>query len=309
MRTVVLCTAVALLGMCATAQTQSIRNRNHNNLNINTQGDAQTCADLKVTSNGELAQANERFALSRGEAPTLELNAGERGIVTVRGWNQSGYVVEACKMAVAENRAAADMMLRGVSLSHSAGRFSYTGPANDAGNGNWQVYFIVHTPDSASLDLETKNAPVSISDVNGNIKVRATNGPLSIRRSSGNIDAQTSSGPISFDGEGGEVHLLAQNGPISVRLGKEIWSGSTLEAKTVNGPMSLTLPAAFQSAVRVEASGGAPISCDHAVCDHAYVDRSGGRKIIQLNGASETVRISTENGPLSISEPHNRKIL
>jgi hypothetical protein len=301
-----LCGLGSLLALCGTAQTQISRTRNHN-LNISTRGDAESCADLKVTSDGELAQASEKFTLSRAEAPTLELNAGDRGVVSVKGWKQSGYSVDVCKIAVAEDRGTADSMLRGIALTHSAGRFSYTGPTGE--NGTWQVHFIIHTPDTASLDLETKNAPVSIADVNGNIKVRATNGPLAIRGSMGNIDAQTTNGPISFDGEGGEVHLNAQNGPISVKVQKEIWNGSILEARTVNGPMSVSLPAVFQSGLRVEASGHAPMSCQHDLCAHAYTNWSGDQKVMQMNGSSETVRITTHNGPLSVSAPKSKKAL
>ncbi len=248
--------AAGLLASFATAQTT--RTRNHNNLNISTHGEGETCADLNVTSNnGELAQAVEKFTLQRSEAPALELNAGDRGVVRVRGWKQAAYSIEACKIAVAEDRGTADTLVRGIAVSHGAGRFSYTGPSSD--NGNWQVYFIIHAPDSASLDLEARNAPVSIANVNGNIKVRAVNGPLSIHGSTGNIDAQTTNGPISFEGESGEVHLHAQNGPINVKVGKEIWSGPALEARTVNGPLSLSLPEVFQSGMRVETSGHAPI--------------------------------------------------
>jgi len=282
--------------------------RNHgNNLNISMQGDAESCADLKVTSsNGQVAQAAERFELSRGEASTIELNAGERGVVKVKGWKQPGYLVEVCKTAVSEDRATAEQAVRAIVVARSAGRFSYTGPATD--NANWQAYFIIHAPDNASLDLETKNAPVSVVDVKGNIKVRATNGPLSIHGSTGNIDAQTENGPISFDGDSGEVHLHANNGPISVRLQKELWNGAVLEARTVNGPMSLSLPAVFQSGLRMEASGNAPMSCRHDVCAHAVNTRSSDHRVMQINGSNETVRISTENGPVSVSATRQAKM-
>jgi hypothetical protein len=302
--TVLLCALASLFVLGAAAQNQLSRNRH--DLNISTKG-GDSCAELQATSSGELAQSVEKFSLSRGEAPTLELNGGDRGVVNVRGWKQSGYSVEVCKLATAADRGTADSLLRGISLSHSAGRFSYTGPSND--NGNWQVHFIIHAPDSASLDLETKNAPVSIADVNGNIKVRAANGPVAIKGSSGNIDIQSINGPIAFDGEGGEVHLKAQNGPIAVKVQKEIWSGSTLEARTVNGPMSLSLPSTFQTSVRAESTGGSPISCRHEACDHAYTNSNGDQRVIQMNGSSETIRISTENGPLSIGEAKAKKVL
>lgn len=298
---------LALAFGMALAAGVTAQNRNHYNFNINTQGDAESCADLRVTSEGQLSQANERFDLTRAEAPTLELNGGDRGILKVRGWHQSGYTVEACKIAVAGDRGTADTLVRSIAVTRSAGRLSYTGPSGDTSNGNWQVYFIVHAPDSASLDLQTKNAPVSIQDVNGNIKVRALNGPLAIRGSTGTIDAQTTNGPISFDGDGGEVHLTAQNGPISVKVAKEVWNESTLEAQTMNGPMSLSLPTAFQSGVRVEADSGAPFSCRHEACTRALTNWNGDVRVVQMNGSSDTIRVSTHNGPLSVSEPSKAK--
>ena len=268
------------------------------NFNISMQGNAESCADLGVTSSGQLARSADTITLSRGEAPTLELNAADRGIIKVSGWNQSNYSVEVCKIAVAEDRASADRALSAISVSHSAGRFSFTGPQTDEA---WQVYFIVHAPTSASLDLEARNGPVSVAGVNGTIKVRATNGPLSVRDCTGTVDAQTQNGPISFTGDSGEVRLHAENGPISVRVSKDLWNGSRLDARSVNGPMSLVLPAAFQSGVRVESSGGAPMSCRHQACSTAYRNESGDRRTLQINGSSETIRVSTSNGPISVA--------
>ena len=208
----------SLLLMSCFAQSQTSRSRRAN-IDLTTNGDGETCAAQHATSTGQLVEAVEKFDLSRGEVPTLQLSGGTRSVVNVRGWKQANYTVEVCKLAAADDRGTAETLLRGISVSRSAGQFSYNGPAGDTGT--WQVHFIIHTPDNASLDLETANAPIAITDVNGSIKVRAANGPISIRGSSGNIDAQTTNGPIAFSGDGGEVHLLAQNGPISVKVQKD----------------------------------------------------------------------------------------
>lgn len=296
------CAAFLALPAC-TVYSQGTRNHN---LNINLQGDAETCSELRASSNGQLAQANQRFDLAPGEVSTLELNGGTRGVVKVRGWHQAGYTVEACKLAAAEDLGTAQSLVRGITVSRSAGAFTYTGPQTDSGSANWQVYFIVHAPDNASLDLQTKNAPISVAGVNGNIKMRATNGPLSISGSTGNIDAQTTNGPISFNGDGGEVHLRAENGPISVKVGADVWNGSALEATTVNGPMSVSLPTAFQSGVRVETDGSAPFSCHHQACSNANTNLNGDQRVLHLNGSSDIIKVTTENGPLSIGEPKGK---
>ena len=114
---------------------------------------------------------NEAFTLSKGEAPILELNAAERGQIRVRGWDRADYSVETCKIAVAETRAAAEQVARGISVAHSAGRISYTGPATDSAE--WTAVFIVHAPRDASLNLEAKNGPIEVRGVNGSVKLRA----------------------------------------------------------------------------------------------------------------------------------------
>ena len=284
------------------------QSRTHRNLNINMQGDAESCADLKVSSSGELAQTAEKFSLQRSEVPTLELNAADKGAIKVKGWTQNTYSVDVCKIAVAEDKGTAERTLSGINVSRSAGRFSFTGPQGD--DANWQVYFIVHTPANASIDLEGRNAPISVADVNGVIKARDGNGPVAIKNCTGTVDAQTKNGPIAFAGDSGEVHLQADNGPISVRVSKEIWNGSLLDAHTSNGPMSLVLPSAFRSGVRVEASRSAPMSCKHEACAAAFRDNGTGKQTLQMNGSSETIRVTTGSGPISVgSEKKSEKIL
>src|SRR5947208_15180804 len=65
--------------------------------NISINGSAERCADLKVTSTGEVAQVNESFTMSKGEAPILELNAVDRGNIRVIGWDHADFSVETCK--------------------------------------------------------------------------------------------------------------------------------------------------------------------------------------------------------------------
>ncbi len=275
------------------------------NLDISFEGNAEHCADLQARSGGELARAAETFTLTRAEAPILKIDdAAGRGVVRVRGWDRPDYGVEVCRFAAGTDRAAAERLLRDISVSRSAGRFSTAGPSGEAGN--WQVYFIVHAPKNASLDLETKNGPISVADVSGNVNARAMNGPLSIHDCSGTIDVHTSNGPIAFSGGAGEVHLNARNGPISLKLSGEIWNGPVLEARTVNGPVSLEVPEAFHSGIRVESDGHAPISCRLEACRAARTNAASRTHVLQLNGSQEVVRLSTGNGPVSVQGPRHR---
>src|SRR2546423_15672500 len=88
--------AVLCIGSVITPPgTHAARNRN---FNISTRGDATSCADLRVTSSGELSQVNQSFTLSKGEAPILEMNASDRGQIHVRAWAHASYSIERCKI-------------------------------------------------------------------------------------------------------------------------------------------------------------------------------------------------------------------
>ena len=278
----------------ANAQTRRSRN-----LNINFEGSAEHCSDLKVKSNGAVAQAAETFTLQKSEAPTLEMNAADHGIIKVRGWDHPEYSVEVCRVAAADTASEADQALRSVAVSRVAGRFSASGPGTDGVS--WQVYFIVRAPQDANLDIEARNGPVDAGDVSGTLKVRAVNGPVSVQNCSGLVDVHTTNGPISFSGSGGEVHLNAQNGPISLHVAGDMWNGSQLEARTMNGPLNVRLTETFRSGVRVESDGHAPISCAFAACRDAWTDAGSERRVLQMNGSNDTIRITTHNGPISVS--------
>jgi len=295
MKSVVVLGCLALSFTPARAQ---MRERNWN-LNVNVDGDAASCADLRVRSNGEVARAAESFTLQKSEAPTLEMTGSSSAQIQVRGWSRPEYSVEACKIAVAEDRGQAERLLQGIQVSRAAGRFRVNG-SSDGSSGRWQVYFIVHAPQDASLNLETTNGPIAVREVNGRLNLHAVNGPVSIQNCSGTVDAQTTNGPISFSGSGGEVHLNAHNGPISVRVAGDNWNGSQLEARTVNGPLSVDVPNSFQSGIRLETSGHTPISCKLDACHNARTDYTSDQRTIQLNGSADTIRLSTENGPVSL---------
>jgi DUF4097 and DUF4098 domain-containing protein YvlB len=299
--------AAALVTVAMLLPPQPCRAARNFNLSVN-MNNAEHCSDLRVQSkDGEVAQSSETLTLGARDASMIEMDdTTGRAVVQVRGWERSEYGVETCKVAVAESRQAAQQLISGITASHTAGRITTTGPSSD--NGNWQVYFLIRAPKNGSLDLQTKNGPISVSGVTGNVKVRATNGPISLRDVGGQVDANSTNGPISFSGGSGEVHLTAQNGPISLELAGESWNGSQLDARTVNGPVSISIPENFRTGVRLHTAGHAPLSCKIEACRNALTDASSEQRTIQLNGSADTIRVSTGNGPVSVSGP-KRKVI
>jgi hypothetical protein len=292
---------VSLASLLAPANAQVTRKRS---LNINTEGNAERCSDLKVRSNGEVAQSTEAFTLQAAEAPVLEL-IGDNTVFRVKAWDRAEYAVETCKVAVGETMATAEQTMRAISVIRSAGRFTSSGPSRDDGS-NWQLYFFVNAPRNANVNVETKNGPISIAGLSGSVKARALNGPVSVSENTGMVDVQTTNGPISFNGNGGEAHLNAKNGPISVNLSGEMWNGTRLEAHTDNGPVSLNMPETFHSGVRVETSAHSPVSCKVGACQSAWTDVNSDPRVMQMNGSQDTIRVSTHNGPVSVGT--NKKL-
>jgi len=217
----------------------------------------------------------------------------------VRGSDRGDYSIKVCKAATARDQAGAEALLRQISVNLQGQELVAQGPRDD----DWLVYLIVDAPKNSNLRAETTNGPLSFRDFEGKATVQAKNGPISFRNCTGEINAEVQNGPVSFKGGGGDLHLKAQNGPLSVELAGNSWSGTGLDASTVNGPLSLRLPEGYQSGVRVEMSGHSPVRCKAKVCEQA--NRNWGdedQKSIQFNGPNAIVKISTVNGPVSISD-------
>ena len=52
--------------------------------------------------------------------------------------------------------------------------------------------------------------------------------------------------------------------------------------------------------MRLETAGHAPLACNAAPCRNAFTDLSQTNRTLQMNGTNDTVRLSTENGPVAI---------
>ena len=234
------------------------------------------------------------------DAPSLRTVKVTNAPVTIRGGNARTYTVTVCK-AAAE---AAD--LSNIHVSVEGGALVSRGPDND----EWTVTYKITAPDGAQLDIESRNGPLALRDIDGTFVVRLKNGPLALDNVGGNVDAVTTNGPISIDGGSGTMKVKASNGPISVNLEGASWEGGSLDASTSNGPLSVKVSPAFASGVLVEAHGRGPIACKAEACEGQLRRNQRGwdeddddepRKF-QFGRGPQNVRISTVNGPVTIKD-------
>ena len=260
-------------------------------------GPAADCSDLHIRLDDErpTIQSEER-TVSKAEAPVLRIREVENGGVQVQGWDKDVYSVTACKAAVGSDAA---RLLSQIKLAVQGGEVSVTGPHGD--RDDWTVYLLIRTPRSADIEVAAHNGPVSFYTVNGKITTRATNGPISMRDCSGEANISAENGPISFSGTSGKLRLHTQNGPISVSLGAN-WDGSELVADAVNGPLTLRVPSGFKSSFLVESNGHGPVSCHASICSDARKTWDDDHKRIEYGSGSPVIRLSTENGPISVAD-------
>jgi hypothetical protein len=260
--------------------------------NINVDGrDVTGCGDLHVTSDDEIARADETLTVPGG-AP-VKLTAVKNGGVWIVGSQAAQIEIEACKIGVGSGLSRAQQALAGIKVQQQGDTISATSTT-----GSTYVYFIVRAPNGASVAAESTNGPISLRDADGTFSLQASNGPVSISGSRGTIDARTENGPISVKGSAGELTLRATNGPLSIKLDGDEWDGSGLTGETRNGPLSLTVPEGYRSGVLVEADGHSPMHCSG--CGTARKTWDDDQRRIELGGGPQIIKLTTSNGPVSV---------
>ena len=251
--------------------------------------DPKTCADIRVTfEDGEAFRAEERATIPAGG--TLRLEAAENSGIYVRETDRADFEVLLCKAAPEESTLAA------ISISRSGGRISVNGPSD----GDWAGFLLVAAPRAASLELSAFNGPIGLNGLSGRVTARTENGPISASGSTGDLDLEAENGPIHFEGASGHSKLRTQNGPIGVRLEGRSWAGEGLDARAVNGPVSLSIPQGYGSAAVVESAGRSPFQCRGEGCASARKTWDDDGRRIEVGDGPVLVRVATVNGPVAV---------
>ncbi|HXJ05070.1 MAG TPA: hypothetical protein VNH65_08230 [Candidatus Acidoferrum sp.] len=255
------------------------------------------CSDLRIRfDDRDAVMKSEERTLTKADAPTLRVRPHTNGGVQVEGWNKDVYSVVACK-AAANYDGDAERVLSQIKLSVQSGEVSTSGPD---GEHDWTVYLLIRAPKASVIDLETANGPISLYSVDGKLTARATNGPITLRDFSGDADVRASNGPITITGSSGNVHVHTENGPISINLTGKTWSGAGLSADAQNGPLTLSVPADYQSSFSVESRNYSPMSCRASICDNARKTWDDNNRRIEFGASPAMIRLSTVNGPVSV---------
>lgn len=216
-----------------------------------------------------------------GAGTALAVDGRPYGGAVIRGGDGDRVVVHARIQTRAATQAAADAAARAVTVRTGGNRVVADGPP-ESDRAQWSVLFAIDAPRSLDLDVTTQHGPAAIRDVRGTIRVAVLNGPLGL------------------DGVAGDVHARSVNGPLTVRLTGARWDGVGLDAETQNGPVALTIPDGYSTALEAGTVTGpqhwAPM---------AAITPPGpgtGRIHATLGRGGAPVRVVTTNGPFAMRQ-------
>jgi len=275
---------------------RALPHRHALDVSYNQDSPAASCSDLHVRFNHhEAVMQTEERTITRSEAPTLRVLAESNGGIQVQGWDRDTYSVTLCKAA--ESGSGADSLLSSIQLTFQNAELGVSGPSS---HDRWSAHLLIRAPKAAALDLHVNNGPMTLYHVDGILKVRAQNGPVTVTGCTGELDLKAQNGPITLEGNSGKQTVRAENGPVTLSLSGISWDGAGIEAHANNGPVKLRIPSGYKSGVVLESEGHSPMRCDASVCSEGRKTWNDEHKRIEFGSGPTLVRVSTENGPVSV---------
>ena len=278
--------AILLLPAAASAG-----HRHDDGVSVSAGHDPRQCSDITMEFSGAPAlRAEERRTIPAAAGQPLRIESSAQSGVRVRGADRADFEVLLCKGAPDAGT------LPQVAAADAGGRLSVRGPASQ----DWYGYFLITAPRGAAIDVDSTNGPVSLSGLTGRVSVRSLNGPISLSDCPGEIDAEAQNGPIAVHGAGGKMRVETRNGPIAVALSGSSWTGAGLDARAVNGPVTLAVPSDYRTGTVIQSLGHSPFQCRGDGCASVRRTWDDDGKKIELGDGPVLVRLSTENGPVSV---------
>jgi len=191
----------------------------------------------------------------RAPSGTISMEGLRNGGISVTGWDRDSLVVRTRLRTQARSSARAREIASQVRTLVRGSVITAEGPSYDGDDESWSALLVVTLPRRSDIRVETRNGPVSVEEVRGNMNVETRNGPLALRDLAGSVKARTTNGPLSLsvpDGYSARLEAGTTNGPVSVgfpitvvgRINRNISTdlgsgGATIRAFTTNGPLTV----------------------------------------------------------------------
>ena len=212
--------------------------------------------------------------------PRLDVNSGNNGGISVKGWSNNGILVRARVEAWASSDAAAAQIARQVRIDVSGDQVRPAGP-EPVDESGWSVSFEVFVPQNTSLTLQTINGGISVSDVRGDLRFQAQNGGITLKRLAGSISGST------------------VNGGIHLELAGNTWDGDQVEVRTTNGGVTVGIPQNYSAHIQTATVNGA-IQSDFPVTLHG--DLRPANLDFNVGSGGPLIHITTTNGSVKLQQ-------
>lgn len=210
--------------------------------------------------------------LAMSGAP-IAIDGRPNGGISVKGWDQGQVLIRARVQTGAPSAAEAADLARQVRIETSGSKIYASGPENRR-NYHWDVSYEVFVPRRADLSLETHNGGISISEVNGKIDFNALNGGVVLRR------------------VGGAVRGSSTNGGLVIELSGDRWDGETLDVRTTNGGIVMSVPENYSANLQTGTVNGG-VNVDFPITVQGQINK---QIAVNLGSGGATVRAMTTNG-------------
>jgi hypothetical protein len=211
----------------------------------------------------------------------LTVDASPNGGIQVEGWDQADVLVRAVVQTYGETDGDARQMLPSVHINAAGGRVTADGPDRNssARRSGWSVSFRIWAPRATALALA------------------ATNGGITVRSMRGESRFTTENGGVTLDDLSGQVVGTTRNGGVHVRLSGARWEGAGLDVETINGGVTLAVPASYSAALEVHTQNGG-IRTDIPMTVQGRVDRE---LRTTLGSGGPLLKLRTVNGGVRIN--------
>jgi len=215
----------------------------------------------------------------------LNIDAGQNGGTTVKGWMRGDVLVRARIDASAENEGAAAIIASRVLIDGSGGQVRASGPES-RNDESWSVSYEIFVPQATDLTLKTNNGGMNISDIRGHLAFEGVNGGARLKRVAGEITGRTVNGGIDIELAG---------------LGTD---ARQMELSTVNGGVTVTMPANYSARVQTETGMGG-VQSDFAMPPQSANARSH-RMDFTIGAGGPPIHITTGNGSILLKRAESR---
>lgn len=212
----------------------------------------------------------QTLALSGG---TIGIDGKQNGGVSVKGWDQNQVLVRARVQTGAPTVDEARALAQQIRIETGGAKVFADGPENRR-NYHWSVSYEVFVPRRADLSVETHNGGISIVDVSGKIDFSAVNGGVVLKK------------------VGGAVRGSTTNGGLVVELSGDRWEGETLDVRTTNGGVVMSVPENYSAHVETGTVNGS-VNVDFPVTVQGRISK---QVALNLGSGGATVKAMTTNG-------------